>query len=81
MIFTIGETEIYDRNLRNGIWKEGKQEPDYPGGSVFETIEDAEGYLTPDFSIYVLDGDWKNDVYEKDGMYHLLYNRQVIGKI
>jgi len=66
MIYTVGRTQIYLDGfevccrLGEPMQKKGKAE-DYPGGSVWETFEEAQKYATEGFSVFGVVADWEND--------------------
>ena len=94
MAFTIGRTSCYDRSLP--ATKLGHR-PDYPGGWVWQTADEAKAFLRDDlqrqvpgwdpatFSVYVLElpTSWWADVggIGPDGVHHLLNDARVVGKV
>lgn len=66
MIYTIGRRESYQEVLerQGAVYKLGRR-PDYPGGSVWPTPEEAAAYLAEkgltDYGVYLVVADWKMD--------------------
>ena len=83
MIYTIGHEESYDRYFREQgrplkLGRNGRK--DYPGGSVWETEEEAREYCSKGYQVYGLLADWKTDTEQsKDGDWHdLLINAELV---
>lgn len=63
MIYTVGHRESYERYLREQgpqCFKRGTR-PDYPGGSVWRTREEAERRAPEGYAVYGIDADWEKD--------------------
>ena len=62
MIFTVGHTENYEQYFVEyiDVPKLGRTDG-YPGGSVWESKEDAEKHCPNGFSVYGVMSDWDND--------------------
>lgn len=87
MIYTLGKTEAYERYFRDNYpvptYKLGRRllPKKYPGGSVWQTREDAQRFadINPGFSVYTVDADWITDtVPSSDGDWHDLLRDAVI---
>jgi hypothetical protein len=101
MIFTIGNTDSYLKALADDpdLKKIGRRDepllpdfPDgYPGGTVWQTREDAQSYIDvamqqemPEwdparFSVFGLEAEWENDTYTpEDGKQSLLRDAKII---
>ena len=67
MIFTIGHTESYQRYFKeqDTPMKLGRVNsedfPNYPGGSVWKTYEEAKNNCPPLYSVYGVLADWEED--------------------
>lgn len=63
MIFTVGHRDSYERYLREQSQHCYKRGPrgDQPGGSVWQTFEDASRYAKDGFAVYQVDADWEAD--------------------
>lgn len=61
MIYTIGRTAAYEELINNGFPKKMGRQGDYPGGSVWETREEAQKVCPAGFSVYGVLADWTVD--------------------
>ncbi len=62
MIFTVGNTENYDRYFREQKTPKKKgRTPNYTGGTVWKTFLEAEKHLRPGYSVYGVDADWETE--------------------
>ena len=82
MIYTLGHKSSYEEYFRlykDETRKKGREE-DYPGGSVWKTIEDAEKFLKPGYEVYGVLADWEKDtVLSNDGDWNdLLIDAQLV---
>ena len=59
MIYTIGHTKSYLRYFEESgkVYKKGRT-PDYCGGSVWKTKEDAEKHVKKGYSVFGVLADW-----------------------
>jgi hypothetical protein len=77
MIYTVGQTDIYEEVWSRGVnpGKKGKSE-DCIGGSVWKTREEAQAYLDKhpnlEYSIYGVDADWDKDTEPSEREWHNL---------
>jgi len=59
---------------------------DYPGGSVWKTVDEAAHYIAViglgDFSVWEIDADWDADTYDgPHGYRDLLHDRRIVREI
>lgn len=83
MIYTIGHEESYTRYFREQErpLKLGRNRRDgYPGGSVWETEEEARAHCPDGYQVYGLFADWEADTEpSKEGDWHdLLVNAELV---
>ena len=83
MIYTIGRTVAYKKNFRDlPIVEKLGRTPDYAGGSVWKTPEEAQRYCPSDYSVYGVEADWEKDtVPSKEGRWHDLLKTSKIVKL
>jgi hypothetical protein len=69
MIYTIGKTELYEQYFkeRRTVKKQGRTK-DYPGGSVWQTREEAEKCCSKGYSVYGVEADWERDTTYSDAV-------------
>jgi hypothetical protein len=83
MIYTIGRTAAYEQNFRElpVVEKLGRT-PDYQGGSVWKTREDAQKECPSDYSVYGVEADWEQDTEpSKEGSWHDLLKTSKLVKL
>ena len=88
MIYTVGLTHKYERELARGPFnKIGRhRQPDgeiYPGGWVWQSPAEAKAYLvarksTSIRSVYGVDADWERDTVAGESFHHLLRDALVV---
>ena len=69
LIFTIGHTESYERAFRDrpeGLQKKGRTRG-YPGGSVWNSYDEAFLHRSPGYSVYGIIADWNRDTEKSEG--------------
>ena len=75
MIFCIGHSESYREYLKdskNPCLKLGRkgpndaENPNYPGGPVWRTKEDAQSHCSPTYEVFGVDADWEKDTVQSD---------------
>lgn len=82
MIYTVGHKASYDRYLREQgpqCYKRGPR-GDYPGGSVWRTVEEAEHHAPEGYAVYGVIADWELDTTPSSrGDWHdLLHDARIV---
>lgn len=81
MLYTLGHTVQYQDGLQRygADFRKLGCTPDYPGGSVWLTIDEAlhVAKVNPTFSVFGLLTDESN-IYERDGDLHLVESCQIV---
>lgn len=74
MIYTIGNTQLYERHFSEQTTphKMGRRERDesgnsHPGGSVWQTVEEARQHCPPGFAVYGVLADWATQTLPSPG--------------
>jgi hypothetical protein len=79
LLYTIGYRPHYEKALSQGkVVKLGRR-PDYAGGSVWRTFDEAQAHCDKDHSVYGVDADWETDTAPSRNDWHdLLYDRPIV---
>ena len=79
MLYTIGYRPHYEKQLSQGKVNKLGRRPDYPGGSVWRTFEEAKAHCDGDHSAYGVEADWDLDCVDTLQDWRcLLYDRPLV---